>query len=122
MSAAADLQAFHSHARMCAPVHGQTANVCSRLCAGLQALQLRAAQAQHKDAREQLKRDLQAAEASLLRGTAPSTLALQPALRMPFVPSAGAGGGAVSSQTSCTGVSEISSAFCVLGESEDSPH
>ena len=70
----------------------------------MQAQQLRAAQAQYKEAREQLKRDLQAAEAALLRGVAPSTLALQPALRLPFVPSAGAGmgaGGAAVSRLSC---------------------
>ena len=79
---------------MCAPMHGQTAEVYSWLRAGVQAQQLRAAQAQYKETREQLKRGLQAAEAALLRGVAPSTLALQPALRLPFVPSVGTGAGA----------------------------
>ncbi len=87
---------------MCAPMHGQTAQRGLWLCAGMQAQQLRGAQAQYKEARVQLKRDLQAAEAALLRGVAPSTLALQPALRLPFVPSAGAGaGGAAVSRLSC---------------------
>lgn len=89
---------------MCAPMHGQTAQRGLWLCAGMQAQQLRGAQAQYKEARIQLKRDLQAAEAALLRGVAPSTLALQPALRLPFVPSAGAGagaGGAAVSRLSC---------------------
>ena len=109
-------------------MHGHAAKVCSWLRAGVQAQQLRAAQAQYKEAREQLKRGLQAAEAALLRGAAPSTLALQPALRLPFVPSTGTGAGAGGAAVSRLSHQVIHRylrnrpAFSRLGESELSMH
>ena len=51
----------------------------------MQALQLRQAQAQYREARAALRQGLADTEAALLRGVAPSTLALQPPMRAPPV-------------------------------------
>lgn len=61
----------------------------------MQALQLRQAQAQYREARAALRQGLADTEAALLRGVAPSTLALQPPMRAPPVMAPAVGNGQV---------------------------
>jgi hypothetical protein len=70
---------------------------------GMQALQLRQAQAQYREARAALHQGLADTEAALLRGVAPSTLALQPPMRTAPVMAPAVSNGQVPSQISRLG-------------------